>query len=176
MSVEFPEAVNAFGTSSIGVMTAYDGDGTLSLATDVNASTALVLSCFLYGDDWSVSTNQNVGTGPRRFCSKKVPQEFGQETVEVTALQYLYAPQGDPDADNNKAKTLLTSGMEVWLIDRRGVDAETEPFKAGDVVDLHLVQLGVQNKTKTGTGEFDVFTITQNALHRRTIEDVTIAA
>lgn len=176
MTILFPDAVSAYGTTSIGVMPDYDGEGTLSLATDVNATGALVLSCFLYGDDWNVTTEQNVGSGPRRFCSKKVPQEFGQETVTVTALQYVYDPQGASTTDGNKAKVLLTPGTSVWLIDRRGVDAEDEPFAVGDVVDLHLVELGVQNKTRTGGGEFDKLTITQNAIHRRTIEDVIIAA
>lgn len=169
------EGIDAFGAQTIHVMTGYDGDGNLSLATDVNGTGALNISCFLLGDEWNVSTQENVGEGPRLFCRKKADQRFGQETTTVPDWQYTYDPQGDPEDDNNKARATLTRGTQVWIIDRRGVDA-TEPILAGDVVDLHQVVLGVQNKTRSGGGEFDIFTVTQKLVHRRTIEDVTVAA
>ncbi|MDN7120305.1 hypothetical protein INN71_02750 [Nocardioides sp. ChNu-153] len=176
MTIVFPETTKARGNTSIGVLTAYNGDGTLSLATDVNVDTSLIVSCFMYGDEWGITTNENVGQGPKPFCSKKVPQEFGDETVEVAALQYSYDPQGAAASEANRAKTLLVPGTEVWLVVRRGIDAETEPFAVGDIVDLHRVVLGKQNKTQTGAGEFDIYTITQRAVHRQSVEDVAIAA
>lgn len=164
MTVIFPEAVKAQGnTSVIAVQTIADGDAP-KLATEINAGTSVNVSCYIFGD-FSASGTTNRGTAPRRLCTTEEIQEFGFTSYEISDLQYVYDPQAADSAENNKAKAALTPGTDVWLVERLGLNARTSALAVGQKVNLHHVKLGPQNRTKTGDGEFDQFSITQSVTH-----------
>lgn len=179
MTVLFPEATQVYGNTSVVVaqsLTDTTAPYAVSLATDINDVTSVNVSCFLYNGGTGTSTT-NKGEAPRRLCTKSVLQQFGSTTYEVTDLQYTYDPQAPLSADSNAAREALTEGSEVYLIIRRGLDAQDTAYSAGQYVDVWHVRLGPQNKTQTGDGEFDEYSITQTvvALEPPT-EDVIVAA
>lgn len=179
MTVLYPEATQVYGNTSVVViqeLTDTSAPYQVSLATDINDSTTVNVSCFLYSGGVGTSTT-NKGEAPRRLCTKSVLQQFGSTTYEVTDLQYTYDPQAALSDPNNKARQALVEGTEVWLAVRRGLDAQDTAYAAGQYVDLWHVRLGPQNKTQTGDGEFDEYSITQTVVALQPpVEDVAIVA
>lgn len=176
ISVLFPEATQVYGNTSVLVVQELTTPGAVSLATDVNDATTVNVSCFLYSGGVGTSTTAK-GEAPRRLCTKSVLQQFGSTTYEVTDLQYTYDPQLPLSADANAAREALVEGAEVTLLIRRGLDAQDTAYAASQRVDAWKVKLGPQNKTQTGDGDFDEYSITQSviALSPPT-EDVAIVA
>lgn len=176
MSVLFPEATQVYGNTSVVVVQTMAAPGAPDLSTDINHASSVNVSCFLYSGGTGTSTTAK-GEAPRRLCTKSQLQQFGSTTYEITDLQYTYDPQAAPGADANKARAALVEGSEVFLVIRRGLDAQDTTYAAGQYVDVWKVKLGPQNKTQTGDGDFDEYSITQSviALSPPT-EDVAIVA
>ncbi|MCD4535642.1 hypothetical protein LRP67_16235 [Nocardioides sp. cx-169] len=176
MSVIFPEATQVYGNTSVAVVQDMADMSAPDLSTDILASTTVNVSCFLYSGGVGTSTT-NKGEAPRRLCTTSVLQNFGTTTYEVTDLQYTYDPQAALSTDDNKARAALTEGSEVYLILRRGLNAQDTAFAAGQYVDVWHVRLGPQNKTQTGDGEFDEYSVTQTVVAiEPPVEDVQILA
>lgn len=176
MTVIYPEASQVYGNTSVTVVQTMADPSAPDLSTDINHATSVNVSCFLYSGGVGTSTT-NKGEAPRRLCTRSVLQQFGTTTYEVTDLQYAYDPQGAPSTDDNKARAALVEGTEVYLVIRRGLDAQDTAFAAGQYVDVWKVRLGPQNKTQTGDGEFDEYSITQSVVAvSPPVEDVAIVA
>lgn len=177
MTILFPDGVQQLGNTSVAVVQTMAAPGSPSLATDLNAASTVNVSCFLYSGA-EPAKNANKGTKPRRLCTRRDVETFGTITYEVSDLVYTYDPQADSTATANKARAALTEGSTVYLVIRRGLAAETTAFAAAQKVDVWKVKLGPQNKTRTGDGDQDEFSITQSV----TVavagpwEDVAIAA
>lgn len=163
MSVLFPEATKVQGNTSVVVVQTIANMAAPDLSSEVGAASSVNVSCFLYGDlNPTVTTNK--GEAPRRLCTTQVFQQFGNTTYEVPDLQYVYDPQDDDLADANKAKAALAEGDEVYLVIRRGLNAQSDAVAAGDLVDVWHVRLGPQNRSTTGDSEFDEYSITQSVI------------
>jgi len=176
MSVLYPEATQVYGNTSVLVVQELTTPGAVSLANDINDATTVNVSCFLYSGGVGTSTTAR-GEAPRRLCTKSVLQQFGSTTYEVTDLQYTYDPQAALSSNDNAAREVLTEGSEVYLVIRRGLDAQDTAYAAGQYVDIWRVKLGPQNKTQTGDGEFDEYSITQAVIALSPpVEDVVIGA
>ena len=88
-----------------------------------------------------------------------------------------YDPQAAMSTDDNKARSALTEGSEVYLVIRRGLDGQDTAFAVGQYVDVWKVKLGPQNKTQTGDGDQDEYSITQAVIALSPpVEDVQIVA
>lgn len=176
MTIVFPEAIKQQGNTAVTVVQTIADTDSPGLAAEINAASSVNISCYLYtGGEGTATTN--TGEAPRRLCSTKVLQQYGTTTYSITDLQYVYDPQADDADPANAAKAALTEGSEVFLVIRKGLPAETTAFAAAQKVDVWRVRLGPQNRTRTGDGEFDEFSITQSvvALAPPT-EDAVIAA
>lgn len=160
MTVLFPEAVKSQGNQSITVVQTIADRNAPSLASEINAASSVDVSCFLYSGGMGTKTT-NKGEAPKRICTTDQFQQFGNTTFEISDLSYVYDPQADGAADENKAKTALVEGTNVYLVVRNGLSAKTDPYAATQLVDVWHVRLGPQNRGATGDGEFDEFAITQ---------------
>lgn len=176
MSVIFPEATQVLGNTSVAVVQTMANPSAPDLSSDINAASTVQIQCFLYSGGVGTSTTAK-GEAPRRLCTKSTLQQFGQTTYEVTDLQYTYDPQAAMSTDDNKARSALTEGSEVFLVIRRGLDGQDTPFAVGQYVDVWKVKLGPQNKTQTGDGDQDEYSITQSVIALSPpVEDVQIVA
>lgn len=174
MSIIFPEATKSLGnTTLVAVVTIADMDAP-SLATEINAGTSVIGSCFLYADVVA-SGETNKGTAPTRACEKTEREEFGRTKYSIQDIQYVYDPQAGA-TDENEFKDLLEPDTELYLVERMGLDKDTA-LAAGQKVNVHHVRVGPQNRTKTGDGEFDEFSITQAVSYiEDPVYDVAIVA
>lgn len=175
MPIVFPTAVKAQGNTSVTVAQTVTIAGP-KILTELEAVTSVNVSCFLYSGGAGTS-EQAKGSSPDRLCSTDSFEQFGRTTYTVSDLQYVYDPQALPAAPANAARTALVEGTDVWLVVRRGKSAQNDAYVVGDKVDLWHVRLGRQNKTSTGDGEFDEFSITQTVIVLEPpVEDVALAA
>lgn len=176
MTVLFPEGTKAQGNVSVTVVQTIADMSAPSLATEINAVSSVNVSCFLYGGGVGNKTT-NKGEAPRRLCTTDTFQQFGNTSYDVSDLSYVYNPQADDAAEGNEAKAALVEGSDVYLVVRKGLDAKTSTYAAGQFVDVWHVRLGPQNRTTTGDGEFDEFSISQPVIVLEAPEyDVEIAA
>lgn len=176
MSVTFPEATQVYGNTSVLVVQTMAAPAAPDLSSDINAVSTVNVSCYLYSGGIGTSTTAK-GEAPKRVCTKSVLQQFGSTTYEVTDLQYTYNPQTAISGTGNEAREALVEGSEVYLVIRRGLDAQDTDYAVGQRVDVWHVKLGPQNKTQTGDGDFDEFSITQAVIALSPpVEDVAIVA
>lgn len=176
MTVVFPEATKVQGNTSVTVVQTVADTAAPKLATEINAASSVNVSCFLYSGGVGTSST-NKGEAPRRLCTTETFQQFGNTTYEITDLMYVYDPQGDDADPANEAKAALTEGTDVYLVVRKGLDAQSSAYATTQKVDVWHVRLGPQNRGATGDGEFDEFAITQSVIVLSPPEfDATIAA
>lgn len=176
MSILFPEATKAQGNISVTVAPTLAVPAVPDLSTDFASGTVNV-SCFLYDNGSIVNATTNKVTANARLCTTEQFQQFGNTVYEVSDLIYVYDPQASGTTDENKAKSALDEGADVYLVERLGLDAQTTALAAGQIVNVYHVRLGKQNRTRQGDAEAAEFSITQSAiLLEPPIYDVTIAA
>lgn len=160
MTVYFPEATKSLGNTALIVVQSLAAPSAPSLATDIGGATAVAAQCFLYAD--IVATGEtNKGTAPTRACESTEREEFGRTKYAITDIQYVHNPQENDAHADNALRGALPADAEVYLIERQGPDSRTVAMAAGDLVNVHHVRVGPQNRGKTGDGEFDEFSITQ---------------
>lgn len=161
MTVLMPETVKSQGNKILIVLNTPPANPEAPTLAELNAG--LFVQCHLYGD-FSGTPNQNVGEGPRKMCSRVVPQQLGNVTYQIADVQYSYVPQalGTPGADGNEAIEALTPGTDVYVYEGVGIDGKTGAVTAGDVLNGYHLDCGEQRRGQTGEGEFDEFSVTQS--------------
>lgn len=162
MTITRPEGVRAKGKKSYVVVTdiASAATGEVSL-TEINATSSKVISCHVYGQMNFTAEAQKI-TLPARACDDKEIERTGRTRYGVEDVQYTYDPQGDDTDYVNAAKAALVPETEVWLVERLGKSATSEPFAVGDKVILHHVVPSVQRRTNTGDDDAAEFSLTQS--------------
>jgi hypothetical protein len=176
VTVIFPEATKSLGNTMLIAVATISNMSAPDLSSEINASTSVIGSCYLYAD--MVATGEtNKGTAPTRSCEKTEREEFGRTKYSISDIQYVYDPQAAATTDENLFKAALAPDTELYLVERVGLDSRTTALAAGQKVNVHHVRVGPQNRTKTGDGEFDEFSITQAVSYiEDPVYDVAIVA
>lgn len=139
-----PPGVSADGSVLVAFVPAIGNPSAPTLA-ELNAATALNISCYLSTGSFKPGANDETATD-ERLCSKQVFETLGQTTWTIDNLEYIYDPQ-NPSSLSNKAYAAMKRGTHGYLVVRWGKDLEEFPeFAAGDVVDVFPVSLGSQVK------------------------------
>lgn len=161
MPLTQPATVKSQGNTTLIVLTTPPAIPTAPTKAELNAGE--FITCHVYGE-FGATPTQNVGSAPRKMCSRVEPQQLGNVTYSINDVSYSYNPQeaGAPAGDGNEAFDALTEGAEVYLVEGAGIDGLTSVLATADVVNLYQVECGVQRRGKTGDGEFDEFNITQS--------------
>jgi hypothetical protein len=176
VTVYFPEATKSLGNTALIVVQDIADMSAPDLDSEIGAGTSVAAQCFLYAD--MVATGDtNKGTAPTRACEQSEREEFGRTKYAITDIQYVHDPQGDDAAADNALRAALPPGSEVFLVERQGPNSRTTALADGDLVNIHHVRVGPQNRGKTGDGEFDEFSITQAVAYiEDPVYDVVIGA
>ena len=166
-AVLFPDATKAQGNVSVTVVAPIADRAAPKLATETNSAGSVNVSCFLFDNGSMVTANTNKVTAIPRACTTEQLQELGNSTYEGADLQYVYDPQADDTAPQNKAKALLVEGSELYLVERLGLaagGAAPADYAVDQYVNIYHVRLGKQNRVRQGDAESAVFAITQSAI------------
>lgn len=165
MTIYYPEAVPTLGNTKLTAVLAVADMAAPKLATELNATTSTELTCAVFPEGWNPTAETGRGERRRRLCSKRTVQQFNPTTYSMPDLQYAHDPQGaNTDADN-KARNMLTPGLEIFLVERQGLDAETVDWAVGQKVLVHKVRLGEQIWSGDRTDVNGEFFITQPVIY-----------
>lgn len=144
-----PLSVASDGNLRIAVVPS--GSNPLSVAI-LAATTTKLITYSLTPDGWNRAVTENTVDDPR-LANKQAFSRPGTST-ETLEMKYVY---GDT---NDVAKTVLTEGTTVYLVDRRSIPNATE-WTTGQKVDVLTVILGKQRKDAPAAN--GVQTVTQTA-------------
>lgn len=154
MTTYFPEATPVLGNLSVRWLTTAADLDAIKLATEWNAATSVDLSCF--ARPLNPSATEATGSAPNRICTTITLPQRGRTEITAFDLRYVYDPQGDDTAPDNKAKAALIEGATGILIFRKGV-----AFATGGAVGQHYEAwrgyLGRQNNVTSGDDDFAEF-------------------
>lgn len=161
MTVVFPTGVTAEGNVKAKVVLAIANKAAPSLASEINAASAVDISGFVMAGSFNPGGEQGRGTN-RRLGSKQSFQRLGRENPSIDDLRYVYYPQAAAADPNNKAYETLLNGLVGFVVVRYGLDAQTSAFAAAQKVDVYPVEFGVQRKdSPPEDDEFALLTVTQ---------------
>ena len=165
MTVVYPEGTPTLGNTKVTAVLSVANLAAPKLATEIGAVTSVDLSCYLMASGFNPTATTNKGTKPRRLCSRRTLEQFNATTYGFDALQYVHNPQGADIAVGNEARKLLKEGVKVYLIERQGLDAQTDTWTVGEFSIGHYIQLGPQIKSGDRTDENGEFYITQEVIY-----------
>lgn len=110
--------------------------------TELNAVTAVDISCYLTSDGYTTSLDQQVVVD-ERLCSTETFEQPGRVTRSLDVI-YVDNTNSPNEATSNKAKDTLVPGSVHYVVVRRG-KAFDEPFAVGDKVTVTPVKAGEYN-------------------------------
>lgn len=118
-------------------------DPTAPTATELNAATAVNLTCYFTGSGYSDSADQAAITDDR-LCDTFIREQPGRVTpsLEVT---FIDNTNSEFEEDYNKAVDSLVPGSKYFLVSRRGIEFSTAAT-AGDTVNVREVIGGMHNE------------------------------
>lgn len=154
MTVIYPEGVPVLGNIKVKAVVAVADQAAPKLATEINAGTSVDLSCALTANGWSPTTTQGKSTRQRRLCSKADTEQLSPALHSMGTLTYS---AGDPQSPETDITALMVEGAKLYIVERLGLDAETEAFATTQRVRTHYVQLGAPYPvydTSADNGEF----------------------
>lgn len=156
-----PEGVPTLGNIAVKACPTVAAPAAPKLATELNAAGSEDISLHVMPAGWGPTSDTPLGTAPPRLGSKKVRQQFNRTTYSLPGLQYVYDPQGADGDPGNEAFDLLKEGVKIHLVERRGMDAETDAWAVGQKTRDHYVELGPQQEMGDPTDENGEFYIMQ---------------
>lgn len=165
MSVFYPEGIPTLGNIKVTAVVAVANLAAPKLATEISAATSVDLSCYLFPAGWNPTGTTAKGTKKRRLCSRATQEQLNTTTYSLAALQYSHKPQAALIATGNEAKKLLTEGTKVYLVERQGLDAQTDTWTVGEYSRTHWVNLGPQIPMGDPSDENDEFYIMQELVY-----------
>lgn len=160
MTMVMPEGTPTLGNTKLKAVVAVADQTAPMLATEIEAVTSVDISCFIYPAGWNPGATQAKGTKPARLCTVTQREALNRVTFNSPTLQYVYDPQGDDSDPGNEAKELLVEGAEIYIVERRGLDAD-DPFAVDDHTRTHHLRTGLQLPSGDLTDENGEFFIMQ---------------
>lgn len=144
MVLVYPDGTPTLGNIKVKAVLAIVDLTAPKLATELNAVGSVELSAHFYPAGWNPSGSTARGTKPARLAQKVVIEQFNRTTWSLADLQYVYDPQAADNGAGNEVKQLLVEGLKLYIVERRGLDAENTNFAVSQKVRTHYVQLGPQ--------------------------------
>ena len=137
-------------------------------AAELNAGSAVDVSCYLTGDGWNPSLDEATIADPR-LCETETFEQPGRKQRALT-VTYI---DNTNTASANAAKTALVPGTALFAVVRRGIAFDTT-FAAAQKVDVYPIKPGAYNPLAPEANS--VLKISQKLfVTGRTIPDATVA-
>lgn len=131
--------------------------------TELNAASALNLSCLLYG--FAPGVDQ-ASVAKVRYCYETEVEQPGVAKYTIPDITYDYDPQAITSADPYKHYAAMAPGTLGYLVDRRGFGKD-QALAVGQIVDVYPVILGVRKREAIDpTAEGETLRVTQKVFVR----------
>lgn len=155
-----PAGVKAFGKEKWSFVPAIATQGTPKV-TEITATGALDMSCYLYDTTAEPAVNQNRVTPPPRLCDTAQYERIGLANYQGGDAIYAVDPQAATGSTGKKAYETLPKGTTGFLVRRLGIDVNTD-WTIGDFVSVFPVEFGEQLITKVGQAEATEVSVQQS--------------
>lgn len=165
MTLVIPDGTPTLGTTRVKVLVTMPSLTAPSLATAINAATAVDISCYLFPEGWAPTGTTAVGTRRARLCQKSQVEVLNRTTYAAGALQYVYLPQTADAGTGNEAKLICAPGAKLYFVERLGPDSQTVAFAQSQRIRTHYLELGPQIVSYDPTDENGEYFITQQAVY-----------
>lgn len=153
-----PALSRAFGTEVWAWVPAI-ADPAAPTTTELTAAGALRLDGFVFGDQAGITGSTSKVSLPRRIGETIVFEVNGETSYTAADLQIAFDPQAASADDGKKAWETLTDEAVGFLVQRQGIDPNTD-FAAAQFVNVYPAQLGVRTTGKTATDATGVYSFT----------------
>jgi hypothetical protein len=151
-SPTLPAAITSDGNWKVWYATAVADPNNPTVA-ELTALTGFDATCYLTGDGWNPTTDEQVVTDDRA-CSRQTFEDLGRYTDKLQ-VKYIYRQQ-EPTSATNKAYNVWKRGVTGFLFYRGGTDFAPD-IAAGDIGDLIPVVFDVQQKVPaTGNEQLQI--------------------
>lgn len=157
-----PQLVRANGKDSWFYVPAI-ANKTAPTALEINAGTALNISCYLWAEFEGVTSSTGKVTLPRLLCETNQYEASDVTTFTSSDLDFAFAPQAAAGSDGKKAwDKFKAGGLIGFLVRRQGVTADSSTSEAavGQFVDVVPVDIAKAVPGKTSTGGDGVYRAT----------------
>lgn len=144
MTVVYPEGTPTLGTVSVRAVLTILSQVAPKLATEINAATSVKADLYLQPGGWNPTGATAKGTKPARLASKRDTQALNRTSYEIADLMYAHDPQGDDSDPGNEMKEVCVEGAKLYIVERRGPDAEDDAWVVTEKVRTHYIMLGPQ--------------------------------
>ena len=144
MSATFPIGVPADGNVKV-VFVPTIADPKLPTVAELNATSALDITCGITGGGFTTSTDVQTLTD-ERLCSTQTFEDVGTFTYSIDDVEYIIDPQDVSPTGENKIYQTLAPNSTGFIVVRYG-KAFDDVFAADDVVDVYPVKWGPQVKS-----------------------------
>jgi hypothetical protein len=129
------------------------------LATEINATAGLNVTCFLLGDQDRPSGDTGKVELPRAFCETSTTEALDVTKVTVPNFRFMWDPQAAADDDDKKAWALLKDGYDGFLVERENVVSVTDAaVTAAQFVNWYQVSSGIAVPSQTGNDAAGLYT------------------
>lgn len=115
-------------------------DGSAPTVTELDASSAVDISCYLTGDGLALTSEQATITD-ERLCSTQVFEQPGRKT-NTAEITYIDNTNSTNETESNAAAEALAEGSVHYLVTRRGVAYE-DAFEADQKVSVWPITAGM---------------------------------
>ena len=162
MPVSLPPTTTSLGNKVVIVLSTAPASPLAPTKAELNAG--LFAQCHIYGLP-NTQPTQNVGTAPKKLCSKVEEDRLGLTKFPSFEIQYSYLPQKTttPSTPGNELyeKLVPATTRYVYIVD--GLDGQaTSALATADVVNHGFkVTVGEYREGQTGDGEYDEMSTTQ---------------
>ena len=144
MSATFPVGVPADGNVKV-VFVPTIANPKVPTLVELNATSALDITCGVTGGGFTTSTDVQTLTDERLFSTQTF-EDVGTFTYAIDDVEYIITPQDSTTTGENKIYNTLVPGSTGFIVVRYG-KAFDAAFATGDVVDVYPVKWGPQVKS-----------------------------
>lgn len=124
-------------------------------------ATALNVTNMFFASSARPSQSTNLVRGPKRLGDAEVPEFVGETNPSFGEVRYSFNPQGAALSDGVKAFEKFPAGTTGYLVNRLGIDRNTD-LAVGQFVTSYPVEFGPQQETTEGDGEAGEVAIVQS--------------
>lgn len=111
--------------------------------TELNAASAVDISCYLTSDGWAATADQAT-ISDERLCSTQVFGQPGRKTLGLS-LTVIDNTNSANEAEFNEAVDTLVEGVQLYAVYRAGLPFD-QPFAAGDKVRIWPFKPGMKQE------------------------------
>ncbi len=119
---------------------------------ELTGASALDVTYMFYASTATPSQSTNLATAPKRVGDGVTYQFVGESTLSIGEVRYSFDPQSAALADGRKAFEKFTPGATGYLVNRLGINRDTD-IVATQKVTCYPAECGEQQEVPEGDAE-----------------------